>query len=106
MATEHKVTQGEHIAHIAEKYGFRDHSVIWNHPNNAQLKSERDNPFVLHPGDQVHIPDKQIRVESASTARVHVFRTPVEKLLLKIAVKDHEDNPLANTPLKLDVEEA
>jgi N-acetylmuramoyl-L-alanine amidase len=104
MATDHVVKQGEHIAHIAEKYGFRDFARIWDHPKNAQLKAERDNPFVLFPGDQVHIPDKELKVESGATGRRHTFRTPLQRLHLKVLMKDHEDTAIASTPLKLDVE--
>jgi N-acetylmuramoyl-L-alanine amidase len=104
MATDHTVKQGEHLSQIAEKYGFGDHRLIWNDPANASLRAQRGNPFVLNPGDKVHIPDKQIKEVSAATALRHRFRLSIEKLKLKIAVKDNADKPLANTPLKLNVE--
>jgi hypothetical protein len=97
----HVVKQGEHISAIAEKYGFRKHSLVWDDPSNSEIKSERDNPWVLYPGDQLTIPEKQVKTESVATTRVHVFRVPSEKLLLRIVVKDNEGNPIANTPCKL-----
>ncbi|MGZ5258926.1 MAG: hypothetical protein ACXWC0_14960, partial [Burkholderiales bacterium] len=35
-----------------------DHTTIWNHPSNANLKKLRQSPNVLFPGDVFHIPDK------------------------------------------------
>ena len=100
----HTVKQGEHIWQIAEKYGFLDHASIWNHPGNAAIKKERKLPGVLFPGDQIFIPDKNVKTVSLSTTKVHTFRTKGEKLLLKLIVKDIEDNPIANTLIKVSVE--
>jgi N-acetylmuramoyl-L-alanine amidase len=104
MAIDHVVKQGEHISRIAEKYGFLDHRTIWEHPENASLKNLRDNPWILFPGDVVHIPDKLVKKELVPTTKTHTFKLKLERLKLKVAVKDHEDNPIANTPLQMNVE--
>lgn len=99
----HVVVQGEHIWRIAEKYGYREHATIWEHPNNAAINSSRK-PGVLFPGDEIHIPDKKEKTESKSTGAVHTFALKTERLLLKLLIKDHEDTPIATTPIKVSVE--
>jgi N-acetylmuramoyl-L-alanine amidase len=99
----HVVKQGEHIWQIAEKYGFYDHRTIWDHPNNASIKGART-PGVLFPGDEIHIPDKEKKDESKPTGAIHTFVLKKERLLLKLQIKDHEDNPIADTPVKVSVE--
>ena len=53
----HTVEQGEHLSSIAAKYGFQKVATIWDHPDNAGLKSKRKNPHILLPGDKVVIPE-------------------------------------------------
>jgi len=49
----HTVAQGEHLSGIAAKYGFQKVATIWEHPDNAGLKSKRKNPHILLPGDKI-----------------------------------------------------
>src|SRR3979490_2695044 len=73
MASNYKIKQGEHVSRIAKQFGFADYRTIWDHPNNAALKDLRKNPNVLAPGDQLFIPDKQLRKESRPTGATHRF---------------------------------
>jgi len=59
---------------------------------------------VLYPGDQLFIPDRNLKTVSVPTTKVHRFRTTVKPLLLRIVLKDFDDKPLANTPCELEVE--
>lgn len=59
MSTVHVVKQGEHLAGIAQQYGFADYLKLWDLPENTGLKRLRQKPNVLFPGDEVFIPDKQ-----------------------------------------------
>src|SRR5215212_188617 len=104
MSTDHLVEQGDHISQIAEKYGFRDHRTIWNHPRNAELKKLRESPNVLFPGDIVHIPDKMQKQESRPTDQTHRFKIVDDRLFLHLALKDFDDQPLANTKCELQVD--
>ena len=71
MAKTHRVRAGECISSIAVDYGFFP-ATIWNHDNNAELRELRD-PNVLHPGDEVFIPDREIRTEIGATDQRHSF---------------------------------
>ena len=103
MAATHTVKQGEHLSGIAEAYGYLDFSAIWNHPLNESLKKRR-NPNVLYPGDQLYIPDKQLKTAEIGTARVHTFVIPNRPLALQITVKDMSGRPLANTECRIEID--
>src|SRR5215471_3729102 len=97
MASSHTVAQGEHLSGIAEKYGFRNYEVIWNHGNNADLKKKRINPNVLYPGDVLYIPDKVQKSQAVPTTAVHVFKVTVPTLKLSVIVRDRAGKPLPDT---------
>ncbi len=104
MAQIHCIEQGEHLVQIAERYGFLDHRIIWDHPRNAELKALRKTPHVLYPGDRVYIPDKQPRKEHVSTTRVHRFRLAGETLKVRIALRDFDHHPLTDMHCELELE--
>lgn len=104
MATYHTVQQGEHVSRIAGKYGFNTFRVIWERPENKDLRDRRQNPNVLLPGDRLFIPDKQIKREGRPTGQRHRFKVSVEKLNLRLVVRDLDSNPITNAPCELKVE--
>lgn len=103
MSISHTVQQGEHISRIAKQYGYRDYRIIWDAPENADLRKERDNPNVLYPGDTLVIPDKEEKKEQRATGQVHVFQVPAPRLKLRIALKDYDNLPIANERCLLEV---
>lgn len=106
MATDHVVQQGEHLTQIADRYGFRNYNAIWNHPGNAKLRKLRQNPNVLLPGDTIHIPDKIQKAESCPTGQAHRFKVPGGRLFLRLALRDFDNQPLANTKCEVQVDGA
>jgi Putative peptidoglycan binding domain len=96
LSTDHVVKQGEHLSQIAELYGFRDYRTVWNDPANAQLRANRANPNVLMPGDVVHVPDRLRKQESVSTDHTHRFTLSGRRLMLRLALRDFGNEPLAN----------
>lgn len=103
MSETHIVEQGEYLASIAKDYGFSDWHTIYDHPQNADLKKKRPNPNVLFPGDQLFIPDKQLKEESCATEKKHRFQIKVPKASLKIVLKDSDGNALSNQPYTLKI---
>lgn len=93
------VKQGECMSSIAFENGFF-WKTLWSHPENAALKAARDSPFVLRPGDVVHVPELTLREVSASTGATHTFRRKgvPAKLRMRLLVND---KPLANVPYVL-----
>jgi len=104
MPSSHVVQQGDHLSRLAQQYGFRDYRIIWNHALNADLKQLRKNPNVLLPGDTVYIPDKTPKQESCPTGQINYFQVGGERLFLHLALKDFDNQPLANTKCELQVE--
>lgn len=101
MAGNYNVKQGDTIPSIAADFGFTDPKTIWNDPNNIQLKSLRKNPNVLFPGDQVYIPDKDLRIEQCSTDQRHKFVRQKLPLKLKLVLEDIYEKPIANAQCAL-----
>ena len=73
MAEKYRVKEGDGTTKIAFNRGlFPD--TIWNHPENAKLKSLRDHPDILKTGDVVFIPDKREKKVERQTGKKHKFR--------------------------------
>lgn len=67
------VARGDCIASLAFATGhFPD--TLWDHPENAQLKSLRKDPNVLCSGDVVFIPELREKEESRGANATHRFR--------------------------------
>ena len=96
MASYYSVRQGDHLSSIAKVFGFSDYQTIWDDPNNAALKQQRQNPNVLLPGDSLYIPDRQQRVESRSTDQKHPFVLKTKPLKLRLVLEDLYEEPIAN----------
>ena len=85
MPVAYEVQQGDSIAKIAFQYGFHP-DTIWNHPDNAALKLERKDPYVLLPGDVVVIPDKRIVQYGRATDQRHRFQRKAVPEILRVQV--------------------
>src|SRR6266849_1309441 len=97
----HTVRQGEHLSGIAEKYRFHDYRIVWNHPENSDLKSLRGNPNVLFPGDLVAIPNKRLKDVDAATDKRHPFKLHKQPLMLKLVLEKIYNRPIADTDCEL-----
>ena len=95
MEDYYSVKQGDHLSKIAKDNGFTDYTVIWDHPNNADLKKQRQNPNVLLPGDQLFIPDMEQKQEFGSTDKKHTFTVDKKTLKLRLVLEDIYEKPIA-----------
>lgn len=104
MAKYHTVQQGEYLALIAQKTGYRNWRTIYDHPQNSDLRSRRPDPNVLLPGDKVYIPDKTPKTESCVTGKTHVFKVPAPTMEIQIRLQEQSEGaPLKNTKCLLKV---
>ena len=101
MSDVHIVEQGEHLSQIAKFYGFPDYKILWDHPENADLKKLRKNPNILFPGDEVFVPDKEEKEESGSTDKRHTFIVDKETLKLRLVLEDVYEKPIAGAQCAL-----
>lgn len=97
----HVVRQGECLSSIAKSYGFVDWRKIYDHPQNAGLKQKRPNPNVIYPGDDIFIPDQELKTEPRHTEKKHKFRLKTQKTLVRIVLKDGSFQPFAGKKYKL-----
>lgn len=91
---EHIVQQGDYLAKIAKQHGIADWRTIWDHPSNAALKSARQNPNVLYPGDVLVIPGKQTKEVGCPTDQRHRFTVKLPDLRLVVVLERPYDAPL------------
>lgn len=105
MPRFHRAVTGDCFASIAQRFGFADYHVLYDHAQNAQIKRRRPNPNMLVPGDMVVIPDRTEREESRSTGNVHAFRAASLQVKLRIVIRDMADQPLASRPYTLSFNE-
>lgn len=98
----HTVKQGECIESIAFENGLF-WEVIWDDPNNAQLKQKRKDHNALMPGDEVFIPEKREKTVECQTEKIHRFRRKGVPSKLDVILK-RQDKPLANEPYVLDID--
>jgi hypothetical protein len=103
MAKVHRVRDGECISSIADDYGFFP-ATIWNHDNNAKLRELRD-PNVLHAGDEVFIPDREIKTETGATDKRHTFTRKGVPAKFRIQICN-ATKPRAKLPYKLVIDDS
>lgn len=103
MSKTRRVKQGEHLSGIAAQEGFANFHTIFDHGNNADLKSKRD-PHVLFPGDKVFIPDRGDRNEPRATDSAHRFETEIRPLFLRCKLLDWQRDPMKSVPCKLQLD--
>ncbi len=90
---KHKVKQGERLSSIAKYYGFGSADVIYNHSDNANFKSLRPNPDIIHVGDEICIPEinpakYQIELNKKTT---FVRKHPKETLSIMLNFEEDEE---------------
>jgi len=97
-----KVEQGQTTTNIADEHGLL-WSTVWDHPENANLRKDRNDPDVLNPGDKIFVPDKQATTVGAGTDQKHRFRRKGIPAKLRLRVMDF-DIPRANQQYELEVD--
>ena len=104
MPIQHRVEQGETFASIAHEYGFTDWRAIYNHPENRSVRENRRSPFILLPGDNLVIPDKEPPEANRRTDARHRFVKKSPRLRIRLELKGLKGEALSNFPYRLDVE--
>jgi hypothetical protein len=90
------VKEGECLSSLAQKFGFKNLDIIYNHPENRELKKIRPNPNLLLPGDEVFIPESEPKSVSANTNYLHHFKLSRPKTRLKILLSGLDNEPVRN----------
>ncbi len=101
MAGTYTVKPGDDMSSIAEEAGFAKFETIWDHPENAELKSLRKNPNILNPGDSIFIPDREEKTLDRPVEARHKFKKITEPLKVRIVLNRMYNDPYVNTPCTL-----
>lgn len=96
------VKQGDCLSSIGARFGFFP-EVLWDLPENAELKNLRKDPNVLCPKDIIYIPDKRQKTETAAADQKHRFRKKNTPAVLRLQLLDSEDKPRAGINYVLDL---
>ena len=102
MSKPHVAQQGECLESIAQAHGFF-WETLWNHPENAKLKEQRQEPHALLAGDTVFIPDLKATWFTCETGQRHRFRVKGVPSELNLVIKN-DDKPRAHEPYVLEVD--
>lgn len=100
----HDVAQGESVESLAAAVGHLP-KTVWEAPENASLKDQREDMHVLMPGDRLFLPALKTRTFDVPTGTEKKFKVtrPPSRLRIQL-VRDGQ--PRANTPFVLIVDGA
>jgi len=101
MPIRHTVCQGESLISLGRRYGIPPDKIL-NHAENRPLTGSSRTKAILHPGDEVVIPDLETREEDCATDTRHRFCCQTAQTWLKLRFK-HDDEPRANELYLLEV---
>ena len=88
----HVVRQGECIESIAHRCGLF-WQTVWNHAKNAELKQLRKDHTLLAPGDEVFLPDIEVKEHELETNKRHTFYRKGVPTKLRVRFHDHKGEP-------------
>ncbi len=99
------MTAGECLTSIAAQYGLPGWRALYDDPTNEALRVLRPNPHILHPGDEVVVPDPTVHQREATVDRAHRFRLARPKARLRLDVREAVGGEAAQMPYEFAVED-
>jgi murein L,D-transpeptidase YcbB/YkuD len=99
---DHTAAENDCFINIADRYGF-SWKTLWNHPNNAELRQKRKDPYLLYAGDVVHVPERDLKEVERATEKRHRFKKITEMVLLRLRLLE-DGEPRRNLSYTLEVE--
>ena len=103
MAGIHIVQQGECLSSIAYSYGFTDWHVVYDHPQNADFRALRPDPNVIYPGDELYIPDPDLKNDPGATEVLHKYELKADQTWLRVRLEDEDGMPFKNQKYDLTI---
>jgi PAS domain-containing protein len=91
----YRVKPGDCLSSIAQQHGLRWESV-WALPENASLRERRPDPNVIFAGDQLFLPDKASRSETAPSGARHRFVRRGIPEVMRVILEDLRGEPMAD----------
>lgn len=96
-----EIGEADSVENLAFRYGLLPETV-WDHPENADLRAERDSMHVLRPGDRLFVPAIEPKAEDRAIDATHRFRRRgvPSKLVVTLVIGGE---PLADRPCRLEL---
>jgi hypothetical protein len=99
----HVVQPGECMSKIAHRYGYRDANALFQAPENASLREQRDNPNVLRAGDVVAIPERDAPSHAVNTGEPAAFTVLRPRARLRLRLLDADHRPMSGKRYRLEL---
>lgn len=96
------VKEGDCIASIAKETGHFS-ETIWEDAGNTSLREARKDPYVLLPGDRVHVPALREKWVSKPAEMRHRFKRKGQPEMLNIRVQ-RDGEPRGNEPFTITID--
>ncbi len=87
MGERHTVVEGDCVFRIAAENGI-PWERLWNDPQNEELRRERKSPSILHVGDVLYVPDKEIKEETKGCEQKHRFRLQRPWVEIRLTIEE------------------
>lgn len=100
--TRYDIQQGDSLTSVAFRFGFFPED-LWALPENAALRTLRQNGDILLPGDVLAIPDQQPGAMTKPTSHRHRFKRRGVPARLRLQFL-RDDGPIAGKPYTLTVD--
>jgi hypothetical protein len=94
--------EGDSVENIAYEEGFF-WKTVWEHPQNADLRTTRKGPHQLVPGDEVYVPELREKDVPAATGRRHTFRRHGVPSTLRLVFRT-EGKPRGGVPYAVEID--
>lgn len=101
----HRAAQGECLSTIAAQHGFARWQTLFDHPDNAELKARRQSPNLLLPGDEIAIPDRDVKELECESGKMHRFTMKSPGSKLRIVLRSHDGTPHAGARWTIEVDD-
>lgn len=98
----HRVGPNDCVHSVAALFGH-SWTTIWDHPNNAELKKEREAPTCLKAGDELFVPPINPRAARLRTTQSHRFVRKEVPHWLRLTFEDDRGKPRSGVEYELDV---
>jgi hypothetical protein len=101
----HRAAQGECLSTIAARHGFSRWQALFDHPDNAALKAQRKSPNLLLPGDEIVVPDRDVKELECASGKVHRFKVKSPRSQVRIVLRAHDGTPHAGARWIVEVDD-
>ncbi len=101
MSKRHTIEEGQSTESVAYDYGMF-WETVWDHPENADLRSLRRDPNILAEGDTLYVPDKRPKSTVGATGLRHRFRRKGVPSRIEVRVLD-ADKPRAGVAYRVTI---